>query len=330
MGEDAVNALRIIARRSHLPWEPEDPSSQGVRRDFARVPMIPAELVSIILEHYYRTFSPNASPSAMDWKFLKSYAGAPDEPIHRNFNLSRSSTNPMDAAALPGSLLLATQDDTLIYGFGWNHQVAFESNKTEIHLRKGDLLIFRGDFIHARAGYSWNNLCIHAFLGRAPTCFRAPGPLIPQYDDKPQVNANDIRCYVWHCGFEGRSKRSLSNHISGHHNFVARRSSSTSPNYDPHRAANEAEMADSNWPSDNGSSVACTVIVNYARFVVQNQPSHNQLSSAPVELETDSSDAVMEVLVATDTDSETEAVANVGGERISCFDRALSRRVPPR
>ncbi|EGZ30427.1 hypothetical protein PHYSODRAFT_295230 [Phytophthora sojae] len=143
---EAVNALRVIARRTPLPWADAErlPTraitvSPAVGRLYAEIPPVLATVLSTMLQRYYRTFFPNA---VVTWYFVKTRGGTPNQPIRRNF---ASADHPMDVSSVPGCLIIATTDDTRFVGFGWNHQVAFQSKKTEIKLQMGDMLFLRGD-----------------------------------------------------------------------------------------------------------------------------------------------------------------------------------------
>jgi hypothetical protein len=282
----------------------EDPTNPSLRRDVAAVPSIHAMLLSTILQHYYRTFFPNVQPSMLAWNYLKSYAGAPDQPIHRNFASTTSSLDPLDATALPGSLLLATQDDTMIYGFGWNHQVAFQSEKNSIQLHKGGMILFRGDFIHARAGYDWNNLCVHTLLPSTSEHSPVSGQLIPLYMDKPRVDPLDCRCYVWGCRYQGPTKRDLSKHLCSHHNFMTR-----SPrNRGGGCTGEEPERAESNVLPAHQSALAIRVMVSLANAGVEfaEGEAHIHLDHSTPDFHNTDDDMEMEILIATDSDTETE------------------------
>jgi hypothetical protein len=308
--ERETNALRIIARRGRLAWAAEDPSSPSMHRDSARVPAEPAQWLTQVLEHYYRTFYPDIDQTTIEWNFLKSYGNAPDQSVHRNFLLTRSDQNPMDASVLPGSLLVATQDDTIVYGYGWNHQVAFESSKTVIQLRRGDILFYRGDFIHSRAGYSWKNLCVHTFLGSVYSPPQFYGQLVPLYADNPPVDMNDCACYVWGCQYTARTRRALSKHLSSRHHFVMQSPRARGLS---NGSVGEAEVVDLTWPFDNG---AMLVVSSNDRYDIRSSvgiidfvQQENDMSTssgdgqAPINVD---DDMEMETLVANDSSSETE------------------------
>ncbi|KAG6947446.1 hypothetical protein JG688_00015552, partial [Phytophthora aleatoria] len=60
--------------------------------------------------------------------------------------------------------VIVLQNNTSICGFGWNAQIALRSEREEIRLNKGDILMFRDDFIYSPVGYSSPNVCLHAYL----------------------------------------------------------------------------------------------------------------------------------------------------------------------
>ncbi|KAL3669149.1 hypothetical protein V7S43_005533 [Phytophthora oleae] len=61
---------------------------------------------------------------ATEWSLLKTHAGAPDQPVRRDFPPPLPDMNTADVQGVPGVLLLVTKDDTVIYGYGWNRLVA--------------------------------------------------------------------------------------------------------------------------------------------------------------------------------------------------------------
>ena len=81
---------------------------------------------------------------------------------------------------LPGGLLLSIQEGTRFYTYGWNHLCAFERDEKLLTLGVGDLLLFRGDLIHAGADFDKKNYRVHCFLD------------IPKVDREPD-DTNMIR-----------------------------------------------------------------------------------------------------------------------------------------
>jgi hypothetical protein len=104
--------------------------------------------------------------SATEWTLLRTFAGATDSPVRRDY--PPPNVHAAELGALPGVLLVATQDDTILYGYGWNRLVALRSNththKEMIRLNKVEMIMRRGDFIYATAGSESNNLVLHAYL----------------------------------------------------------------------------------------------------------------------------------------------------------------------
>ncbi|ETP01565.1 hypothetical protein F441_21209 [Phytophthora nicotianae CJ01A1] len=87
-----------------------------------------------------------------EWQFLKTVAGASNQLVRRRFSPDPVGDECVKPISVPGSLYIATEDNTYIYGYGWNHNVAMVSDRQHITLNKGDLILMRGDFIYARAG----------------------------------------------------------------------------------------------------------------------------------------------------------------------------------
>ncbi|KAE9265245.1 hypothetical protein PR003_g32520 [Phytophthora rubi] len=90
--------------------------------------------------------------------------GTEDQPPRREFLTVPLGADIMNTTALPGSIVVATNDDTCYYACGWNERFALRSNRKLLELSKGDVVLFRGDFILAPVGYDTNNICLHAYL----------------------------------------------------------------------------------------------------------------------------------------------------------------------
>ncbi|KAG7390837.1 hypothetical protein PHYPSEUDO_006659 [Phytophthora pseudosyringae] len=68
-----------------------------------------------------------ARRSDTEWSMLRTAAGSRDSPVRRDFAPPEADIHAADLNALPGLLLVAIQDDTVLYGYGWNSMVAFRS-----------------------------------------------------------------------------------------------------------------------------------------------------------------------------------------------------------
>ena len=62
---------------------------------------------------------------------------------------------------MPGGMLLSLQEGTKLYVYGWRNAYVFESDEVEVKLGVGDMLLFRGDLIHAGADYVTQNIRVH-------------------------------------------------------------------------------------------------------------------------------------------------------------------------
>jgi hypothetical protein len=164
VSEEAVNNLRSVARHEELGWNNGTWNGEAFdpMRPTARLPDALSRQLTVLLRRHYLTFFPH--PTVTEWSFLRTMAGAADQPIRRDFPPPGADNHAANLATVPGLLLVATQDDTVMYGFGWNRRVALRSNREMIHLNAGDLMMFRGDFMYGNAGYETNNLLVQAYL----------------------------------------------------------------------------------------------------------------------------------------------------------------------
>ncbi|KAG6944217.1 hypothetical protein JG688_00017202 [Phytophthora aleatoria] len=85
-------------------------------------------------------------------------------PVRRDFASPREGDDIMDVRAVPGCILVALDDDTSLYVYGWNHNIALRTDRNLITLNKGDVLVYRGDLIYGPVGYETNEVCFHAYL----------------------------------------------------------------------------------------------------------------------------------------------------------------------
>ncbi|KAE8964759.1 hypothetical protein PF010_g30267 [Phytophthora fragariae] len=143
-------------------------------------------------------------------------AGTEDQPPRREFLTVPLGADIMNTSALPGSIVVATNDDTCFYAYGWNERFALRSNRKLLGLSKGDIVLFRGDFILAPVGYDTNNICLHAYLDSSfynrPDDHRPT--VVPVIDDTRGID--DPFCIVWNCTFKG-TPLSLCRHLNRYH-----------------------------------------------------------------------------------------------------------------
>ncbi|KAE9258497.1 hypothetical protein PF002_g6 [Phytophthora fragariae] len=108
-----------------------------------------------IIKEGCQTFFPNSR--SRKWIFLLSLPGGKPQPAHRDFLTVSNKIDLYDFSSLPASVIIGLQDDSFIYGYGWNRQVALESEKEKIEFGEVDVLIFHGDFIHGGGDYTTRN-----------------------------------------------------------------------------------------------------------------------------------------------------------------------------
>ncbi|ETI57088.1 hypothetical protein F443_00558 [Phytophthora nicotianae P1569] len=81
-----------------------------------------ARNMSRLLKRFYRTFFIHSS--SHDWRFIKAVPGTIETPPRRDFASVPEGANAMDVTALAGSIIVATEDGTCFYVYGWDHNVA--------------------------------------------------------------------------------------------------------------------------------------------------------------------------------------------------------------
>lgn len=211
-----ANRLRSLARSEDF-WLPD--TWDGVLIDEYRSrPALPddtARDLTVGLEKLIKTFFPVATPG--EWEFVKTRCGAQDQLVRREYAPVRSGRAALDVCSLPGSVLIALEDNTFLYGYGWNHHVAMQSKRNLIRLNKGDLILFRGDFIFSLVGYQRNNVCVHGILD-TPRYTRQvthlPEFVAVEDDTRP---ADERSCFVWNCPFRSSGADSLRKHLNRYH-----------------------------------------------------------------------------------------------------------------
>jgi hypothetical protein len=211
--------MRSLSRDDQNFWihETWDGALHDEQRFRAFVPDAPAREISLELQRFYKTFVPDASTT--EWHFLKTAGGAPDQLARRTFLPVPPGPEALNVSAIPASLFIATQDGTYFYGYGWNNHVALKSSQQLIELNKGDIVIFRGDYMYAGAGGEANNVLVHTYLD-TPHFARLqyqPPEIMEVLDDTRDVD--EVFCFVWKCPFIAGTKCSLHKHLNRYHGF---------------------------------------------------------------------------------------------------------------
>nr|KAE8917787.1 hypothetical protein PF009_g31894 [Phytophthora fragariae] len=115
------------------------------------------------LRDIFKTYFPGAIPRK--WSILKSYPGGPMQGPHRDFSVNfEDGFDYWDYTKVPGTIILAVHDGTRIHGFGWNRIVADLTERFDIVLNRGDVLLFRGEFVHCGVAYQTVHIRIHCYL----------------------------------------------------------------------------------------------------------------------------------------------------------------------
>jgi hypothetical protein len=216
VSEGYIDEWRRLARRADI-WFSDvlDDVVEDEGRLQSVVPDQDARDMTSSLKRFYKTFFPDAQ--ANDWRFLKTLAGSEDQPVRRDFPSMERGEDLMNYGALPGTVMVALEDDTYLYAYGWNRQAAHRSERKLIELNKGDNLLLRGDFIYAPVGYQMNKVCVQAYLDSLvfERHENHMPHLVPTIDDT--VGVNDPFWFVWNCGHKANSPAALRRHVNRHH-----------------------------------------------------------------------------------------------------------------
>ncbi|KAE9295087.1 hypothetical protein PR003_g24105 [Phytophthora rubi] len=157
------------------------------------VPDQDARDMSRLLKRFYRTIFPDAS--AHNWHFIMTPAGTEDQPPRREFLTVPLGADIMDTSALPGSIVVATNDDTCFYAYGWNERFALRSNRKLLELNKGDIV-----------------LSVETSFSRLSDDHRPT--VVTEIDDTRGID--DPSCIVWNSTFKG-TPLSLRRHLNRSH-----------------------------------------------------------------------------------------------------------------
>jgi hypothetical protein len=161
---------------------------------------------------------------ASSWVVIRSLPGGSRQAPHLDFRPTLDLA-PLDVPRVPAGLIIATQENTRIHTWGWNRHVADMRDEEIIVLHSGDVLIFRGDLIHAGAGYSELNLRVHAYLSSADPNEVQIGQdtyIVPVLQEQLRVGGSEVgRCPLHNCSFQatGNAEKNLKRHMQRFHHL---------------------------------------------------------------------------------------------------------------
>ncbi|KAE9088084.1 hypothetical protein PF005_g25767 [Phytophthora fragariae] len=229
--EDTIDEWRASARQTQteawftdvvhdLPENGDPVEDHDLINDEGRVKaVIPDQLarrLSRMLARFYRTFSPAAD--ANDREYQKTPAGSNDLPARREFAAVPVGTNIMDTSTLPGSIFVATDNNTSFYTYGWNHNIVLRSNRRQIEVNKGDILLISS--LRRSATTPTTSVFTLAFVGTSSRSSHHP-QLVRVIDDTRRIT-DDPFCLVWNCTFKGNAV-SIRRHVIRFHGIRFRR-----------------------------------------------------------------------------------------------------------
>jgi hypothetical protein len=171
---------------------------------------------------------------AKNWVVIKSLPGGEQQALHTDYRLWErpSGGDPadrliiLDYSRVPATLLLAVEPNTKIQFYGWNRYVADLEDKAAIKavtLDAGDVVLFRGDMIHAGAAYEKTNIRVHAYLCPESMGIEPDTYIVPVLQDQfPTVAkcADQGRCIFFGCKYKPNGEHreeNLKRHIGRAH-----------------------------------------------------------------------------------------------------------------
>jgi hypothetical protein len=147
------------------------------------------------------------------------------QPAHRDVLPISEKVDLYDYSSLPASVIVGLQDNSFIYGYGWNRQVALEGEKEKIAFGERDVVIFRGDFIHGGGDYTTTNVRVHVFSDPSNTPQKKLRKsisitLVRVIPKKiPTEESKERECIVRGCGQVFKSGAGMRRHTRAQHKF---------------------------------------------------------------------------------------------------------------
>ncbi|KAE8907313.1 hypothetical protein PF006_g10456 [Phytophthora fragariae] len=108
-----------------------------------------------IIKEGCQTFFPNSR--SRKWIFLLSLPGGKPQPAHRDFLTVSNKIDLYDFSSLPASVIIGLQDDSFIYGYGWNRQRDGLGQPAELNDREHSVNRDNDHFI----GHDYGFLAVH-------------------------------------------------------------------------------------------------------------------------------------------------------------------------
>ncbi|GMF64668.1 unnamed protein product [Phytophthora lilii] len=132
-GDEQTNIWRLMARQP-TAWFTDmlDGVLEDASRIHALVPDEESRNMSRILTKFYKTFIVDSEPS--EWRWIKTTANSGDLPPRREVPSVQPGGDFMDVGAIPGGIIVALDDDTCLYVYGWNCNVALRSERKLVTL----------------------------------------------------------------------------------------------------------------------------------------------------------------------------------------------------
>lgn len=133
-------------KRSQIPLKPENPTMERFQNS----------VNSFLIEKY-----PNLIPK--DMVILKSLPGCQRQHPHTDY-VPRKELLQVEDEYMPLGCIVGLMGGTKLYVWENSIKDNRKCKETLVYLEPGDVLVFRGDFVHAGADYEDYNYRVHSFL----------------------------------------------------------------------------------------------------------------------------------------------------------------------
>ena len=160
------NARTIFNHHEDRPRNDHKRRQAGLNRQNRLVADLRAQIGEFLYE-----FFPNHTPN--DWVVIHSRPGCGDQAAHCDYVPDQLLAAASDAT-FPLAALTAVMPGTRIHVWPQSIKLAYTNpvllsrrttiQRVTVNLEPGDVLVFRGDLVHAGASYTEENVRVHAFL----------------------------------------------------------------------------------------------------------------------------------------------------------------------
>lgn len=120
--------------------------------------------------------------------------------MHKDFPTFETVRARLKKSLVPASVIMVLMDDTLLHVYPGCFGATVERSKRQtLQLKQGEVIIFRGDLVHAGAKYADTNIRLHCYI--QVKCIR-------QKSNSPEVKL-DRSCGVQHIHVQQKQRAAV-------------------------------------------------------------------------------------------------------------------------